>query len=260
PTGAAEMAVPVKADLEAQVANLTARLSGSMNRQMDGRRRELRDLMRALPSIDQLLALPRRRFDEVAARLDRGLELTALNKRRMLEKAASQLRPNVLASRINERRQRVSEQMLKADRVLERMIDRMQARLARADAVFAGLPARLSGETGRARERLANISHRSDTALDIFLRRERSALSAHDRILQSLSYKNVLKRGYAVIRNDDDHVLSSAGAVADGSTISIEFGDGRVKAIAGASDAPGPSSAKKKIVAKPPAPNQGSLF
>ncbi|MDB5523161.1 MAG: xseA, partial [Rhizobium sp.] len=42
PTGAAEMAVPVKADLEAQVANLTARLSGSMNRQMDGRRRELR--------------------------------------------------------------------------------------------------------------------------------------------------------------------------------------------------------------------------
>ncbi|WP_421611133.1 exodeoxyribonuclease VII large subunit, partial [Agrobacterium rosae] len=38
PTGAAEMAVPVKADLEAQLAGLSARLSGSMSRQMDNRR------------------------------------------------------------------------------------------------------------------------------------------------------------------------------------------------------------------------------
>jgi exodeoxyribonuclease VII large subunit len=260
PTGAAEMAVPVKADLEANLANLAARLSGAMNRQMDGRRRELRDLMRALPSIDQILALPRRRFDEAAARLERGLELTALNKRRSFEKAASQLRPDVLSTRIAERRQRLGEQMAKAERVIERMIDRMQARIARADVTLAALPARLAGETLRNRERLGNLARRSDSALDIFLRRERSALAAHDRILQSLSYKNVLKRGYAVIRGEDDHVLSSAAAVAGGATLSIEFADGRVKAAAGEGHTPAHAPAKKKTATKPPPVNQGSLF
>ena len=66
PTGAAEMAVPVKADLQAQMAGVGARLAAAQSRQMDARRQALRALMRALPSLDQLLALPRRRFDEAA--------------------------------------------------------------------------------------------------------------------------------------------------------------------------------------------------
>nr|WP_210341707.1 exodeoxyribonuclease VII large subunit [Rhizobium setariae] len=263
PTGAAEMAVPVKADLEAQISGLAARLSGAINRQMDNRRQGVRSLVRALPSIDQLLALPRRRFDEASARLERGLELTALNRRRAFERTASQLRPDILSARISERRQKVSEQMLKAERVIERLIDRSRARLSRADAVFAGLPARLSGETVRQKERLANIARRSDGALDIFLKRERQALLAHDRILQSLSYKNVLKRGYAVIRDEHDHVLSSAGTVSQGKAIDIEFADGHVKAVAGEGDG-GPQPVKKKPLPKAPASSgasgQGNLF
>jgi len=263
PTGAAEMAVPVKADLDAQVAGLAARLSGAVNRQMDGRRRELRDLMRALPSIDQVLALPRRRLDEAAAWLDRGLELTALNKRRQLERPASRLRPDILSARISERRQRVAEQMLRAERIVERLLDRLKARIARADAVFSGLPARLAGETKRNRDRLASIGRRGDTALDILLRRERQALAAHDRILQSLCYENVLKRGYAVIRGEDDRVLTAAAAIADGAALSIQFADGRVRATAGEGEpgAPPPQAAKKKAPGKSTTPtNQGSLF
>ena len=70
PTGAAEMALPVKAELEAQIASLSARLQGAMSRQMQNRGQALRSLVRALPSLDQLLALPRRRFDEAAAGLN----------------------------------------------------------------------------------------------------------------------------------------------------------------------------------------------
>ena len=42
PTGAAEMAVPVKADLEAEVAALAARLKGAVSRQMEVNRQSLR--------------------------------------------------------------------------------------------------------------------------------------------------------------------------------------------------------------------------
>ena len=66
PTGAAEMAVPVKAELEAGVSALSARLKAAVTRQMDNRRQSVRALARALPSLDQLLALPRRRFDEAS--------------------------------------------------------------------------------------------------------------------------------------------------------------------------------------------------
>ncbi|SCB38200.1 exodeoxyribonuclease VII large subunit [Rhizobium hainanense] len=271
PTGAAEMAVPVKAELEAQLASLTARLQGGVGRQMDQRRQAVRALLRALPSLDQILALPRRRFDEAAAGLGRGLELNTLNKRRSFERTASQLRPDILSNRIAERRQQLTERMTRAERTIERMLDRSRARIERADAVFATLPSRLEAQTGRARDRLGNLVRHADTAIRHQLTRARSELVAQERILQSLSYKNVLKRGYAVVRDEDDRPVSLAAALSTGAAISIEFADGRVSAVTG-DDATPPSSSStassampaKKRATKPvePAapPKQGSLF
>ncbi|MEK1926913.1 MAG: exodeoxyribonuclease VII large subunit, partial [Rhizobium giardinii] len=124
PTGAAEMAVPVKADLEASVSGLSARLKAAVTRQMDNRRHNVRALTRALPSLDQLLALPRRRFDEASAGLGRGLQMNTANKRRAFERTAAHLRPDVLSSRIYERRQKLSEHMIRAERIVERLIHR----------------------------------------------------------------------------------------------------------------------------------------
>jgi len=263
PTGAAEMAVPVKAELEAQVANLAARLGRAMTRQMDIRRREVRDLARALPSLDQVLALPRRRFDEAATRLGRGLEMTTVNKRRSFERVSAHLRPEILSNRISEQRQRLSERMTRGERIIERLFDRFRARIDRADAVLAGFPARLQAQTERQRDRLGNVARRGDSAVANQLARHRQALLSHDRILQSLSYKNVLKRGYAVIRGEGDTVLSSAAQVAAGDHLSIEFHDGAVTATAGEGEpSPVPLPAKKRTVAKAPADTtkQGSLF
>ncbi len=271
PTGAAEMAVPVKAELEAQLASLAARLQGGVSRQMDQRRQSVRALLRALPSLDQILALPRRRFDEAAAGLGRGLELNTLNKRRAFERTASQLRPDILSNRIAERRQQLGERMTRAERTIERMLDRSRARIERADAVFATLPSRLEAQTGRARDRLGNLVRHADTAIRHQLTRARSELVAQERILQSLSYKNVLKRGYAVVRDEDDRPVSLASALSTGAAISIEFADGRVGAITGEGDAaPSPTvpptgaAPAKKRAAKPAEsaapPKQGSLF
>ena len=271
PTGAAEMAVPVKAELEAQLASLSARLQGGVTRQMDQRRQAVRALLRALPSLDQLLALPRRRFDEAASGLGRGLELNTLNKRRSFERIASQLRPDILSNRIAERRQQLNERMTRAERTIERLIDRSRARISRADAVFATLPSRLEAQTGRARDRLGNLVRHADTAIRHQLARARSELVAQERILQSLSYKNVLKRGYAVVRDEGDRPVSLAAALTAGAAISIEFADGRVGAVTGDGSAtPSPAAPStdappsKKRSAKPadPAapPKQGSLF
>ncbi|MEB3043156.1 exodeoxyribonuclease VII large subunit [Rhizobium mulingense] len=261
PTGAAEMAVPVKAELEAQLAALAARLQGCMSRQMDQRRQSVRGLMRALPSLDQLLALPRRRFDEAAAGLGRGLELNTVNKRRGFERVAAHLRPDVLSNRIAERRQRLNERIVRAERMVERLIDRSASRLQRAEAVLASLPARLKTQTDRSRERLGNLSRHADTAIRHQLTRARAELSAQDRVLQSLSYKNVLKRGYAVIRDEEDRPVSQAAGLSAGAAVSIEFADGRIGAVT--TEGGMPPVALKKRPAKQEAgdpPKQGSLF
>jgi exodeoxyribonuclease VII large subunit len=267
PTGAAEMAVPVKAELEAQLSGLAARLQGSTLRQMDQRRQQVRALMRALPSLDQLLALPRRRFDEAASGLGRGLELNTLNKRRSFERTAAHLRPDMLSNRIAERRQMLAERMTRAERTVERLIDRSKSRIGRADAALASLPSRLKSRTSRMRDRLANLSRSADTAVRHQLVRARGELSAQERMLQSLSYKNVLKRGYAVIRDEDNRPVSEAAMLSAGSGISIEFSDGRIGAITTEGGEP-PAGARKRgsktsepKAADPAAPpKQGSLF
>jgi exodeoxyribonuclease VII large subunit len=209
-----------------------------------------------------LLALPRRRFDETALGLGRGLELNTLNKRRSFERVGSHLRPDVLSNRIIERRQMLAERMTRVERTVERLLDRSKSRVSRADAVFSSLPARLKTQIGRARDHLANLSRHTDTAIRHQLTRARGELVAQDRVLQSLSYKNVLKRGYAVIRDDENRPVSQAAALSAGMGISIEFADGRAGAITTEGGTPSAGVKKRPAKVSEPAapPKQGSLF
>jgi exodeoxyribonuclease VII large subunit len=178
----------------------------------------------------------------------------------MMERPAGGLRPDILAARIIERRQRVAELSVKVERVVERLIDRGRSRVARADAAFTSLPNRLRADIARQRDQIVNLATRGESGLANLLRRHRQALAASDRVLQSLSYKNVLKRGYAVIRDEGDRPLSNAAQIVDGAALSIEFADGRVKAIAGEEGGTRPVAQKKKPVSKAEGGGQGSLF
>src|SRR6266852_2840510 len=61
PTAAAEMAVPVRADLLMRVDSLTRRSLACWHRCQEARRTELRAAIRALPTAEELFALPRQR-------------------------------------------------------------------------------------------------------------------------------------------------------------------------------------------------------
>lgn len=73
PTGAAEMAVPVKADLDYTIADLGRRLAGLKTAIVQDRSDRVKALARALPSPKDLLGLASQRFDELSERLPRGL-------------------------------------------------------------------------------------------------------------------------------------------------------------------------------------------
>src|SRR5690606_23531968 len=81
PSAAAEIAVPVRADLEAMLASLAARQQRAISRGLDRHRHALQSTARALPGADQLLAMPRRDLDELSARLARALDANVERKR-----------------------------------------------------------------------------------------------------------------------------------------------------------------------------------
>src|SRR5690242_18761813 len=102
PTGAAEFAVPVKADLEATLASLGARLKAAALRNFERKRQAARAAARALPPPDQWRALPRRRLDEATSGLGRGLSVSVDRRRARLQ--GQRLTPATLSRRINEAR------------------------------------------------------------------------------------------------------------------------------------------------------------
>ncbi len=236
PTGAAEMAVPVKADLEAELASLSARLKSASSRDIDRKRQNLNAMARALPSPDLLLALPRRGFDEISARLGRALEAGTERKRGVL--AAIRIAPPLLARLVRERR----------------VVFNAAAARARPDHLIERL--------GQLKERMGTASKRLDRDVIFAIDQHKRAIGELGRLLSSLSYPAVLGRGYAIVSDADGKALMTAASVKPGSKLSLQFADGKIGASADGDKGPGSASPqrKKKTSSSKSGTGQGSLF
>lgn len=255
PTGAAELAVPVKAELEATLANLGARLRGAVSRMIDRRSQAVRAAARALPTPDQLLALPRRRFDEATSRLGRALTVTTERKRARL--SAVRLSPATLSRRIAETRRHLDRDMLRANAALRSLVRERHIRFDRTRARLSHEP--LARRQEACRLQVASLERRGALAVGRRLERARTQLSQADRLMATLSHKAVLARGFALVRDADGAVLKRAAEISAGAALSIEFADGTANAVATSGDAKPRPAAKPVSKVKEPG-NQGSLF
>jgi len=98
PTAAAELAVPVRAELLAQVAGLGGRLTSGAAQGVQRRRQRLSDLARALPRPERLTEGAAQRLDQVAARLATALQTG--QQARHLRLARLVLQPAALRQRL----------------------------------------------------------------------------------------------------------------------------------------------------------------
>lgn len=96
PTAAAEMAVPVRGELRAQVLDLERRRLGAQGRLLEERRARLISAGRGLPRLSELLGLPRQRFDAVAERLSRALMSNVGAGETRLARVAARLRAGLV--------------------------------------------------------------------------------------------------------------------------------------------------------------------
>lgn len=205
PTAAAEMAVPVHAELAAHVTGLEARLIRAGGQLVSQRRQRLSDLARALPRAEALLAPAAQRFDQWAERFPGSLRALITAKRQELRSTAAGLRSSAIRFQI-----------------------------------------------GKASDRLEQTASRTVRAISARLDQQATRLVALERLRQSLGYPATLRRGYAVVRDEEGHVVTEAGAAAKARMLEIEFSDTRLSVL--------PQKPTKTARARSIPPQQGDLF
>ena len=102
------------------------------------------------------------------------------------------------------------------------------------------------------------------------MQRQQARIAHSGQLLAALSYKSVLTRGFALVRDERGHAVRAAAAVGPGARLDLEFSDGRVGATADADRPAAARASQPKAVASEPKPatpkriakpvDQGSLF
>lgn len=249
PTAAAEIAVPVRLELLGWVGDQQARMTRAVSQRMQTRDQRLRDLARALPRPDALLAGPTQRFDLMADRLPRALTRSVDLRRGRLIEAAASLRPSLLSRALAEQRRRFDQSATRLAPGLTRVVETKREALARRADRLSVKP--IERDLAAKRDRLEALTRRLSSAGQAQVKDWQSRLTALDRLRETLGYRETLKRGYAVVRGDGA-VVTTQVAAQKATALEIEFADGRMTV--------GAAGAKPSTKAKPKPPEQGSLF
>ncbi|MEZ5751397.1 MAG: exodeoxyribonuclease VII large subunit [Paracoccaceae bacterium] len=249
PTAAAELAVPVRADLLAHVATLGARLhrAGTGAVQMRGQR--LDDLSRALPRPELLLATPTQRLDRTSDRFLGSLRALASRKALDLNRAGAGLRPGLLRARIERQGDKLTGLAVRLRPALQTGLSRKADRLAGQRLNAAPLRADLARKTPE----LAARWDRLQAAMTRRMTRATESLDALDRMRRSMGYTQTLARGFAVVRDSEGTPLTSAAAARAAGQLRIEMHDDTFDALTGPRPTP-----RRKATETPD--DQGSLF
>jgi exodeoxyribonuclease VII large subunit len=228
PTAAAEMAIPARADLVADLAQKGSRLIGALNRFAQESRLRLSRVERGIPDLPALLGSARQRLDDRAERAFLALPSLVARRRAVLTSIERRLPdPRSLtaaareAIRDRDLRLRLAAPGLVAARQsgLDLTSHRLDGAVHRALTVLRGRADRVMGRVSEAPLRGA-------------LREARAHLAGLGPRLEAASPMALLQRGYVLVTNPAGVPMTSAAAVKPGGKLRLHFGDGEVDAVA----------------------------
>jgi exodeoxyribonuclease VII large subunit len=186
--------------------------------------------------------------DDLGARLSGGLRRLVERRKTELRAAARGLpQPEALLAAP---RQRLDMAVQRLPQSLRSGLDRRQLALA----VLARRLAAKSPQTGLAvrRERIGQIEQRLHRAFRIALDRKGVRLDGTAKLLASYSYKGVLARGFALVRDADGHPIRAVAQAQPGALLTVMVADGAFDAMVGKGAAP---SARKSARPSGPEPD-----
>ena len=223
PTGAAEKAVPVRTELLARLSERGGRRLRAMERYLGLLRERSGQAARLLPRPDTLIGDRRQRLDFAGQSLSRSLLDKVGTCRATMAESRARLRPAAMHARLRE---------------AARGLQGVSARLS---------PRHLSKTLADRGERLRGLHRALERSGTAGTADRRTRLAALTRTIEALSYQRILDRGYAVVRDGSDRIVSAPGPLATGDALTIEFAGGRrIGAVVGKTGKPRPRKASKQ--------------
>jgi exodeoxyribonuclease VII large subunit len=225
--------VPKQSDLIAETGDLGLRLGVAARRLLEAARRDLKSAARGLPRPEDLVALPRQRFDATEKRLGRALLANTRAHHTRHVRVATRLDPRRLEVRFGRARDRLEAQARRSLEALHRSASARRTRLERSSGRLQ--PGLILQRVERGRERTAALAGRATQAFCNGIRHRRRLLNEPAKLLASLSYQSVLDRGFALVRDGSGAMVRQAAGISPGDRLAIEFADGVVDVEAKAS-------------------------
>jgi exodeoxyribonuclease VII large subunit len=121
-------------------------------------------------------------------------------------------------------------------------------------------PAGLKNRLAQGAERTQLLGMRLDRCQQTRLADAAHRLQGLARVLDSVSHRAVLARGFALVRGSDGKLKRAAAAISAGEALSLTFADGTVPVVAGEEGPTPPKPAKVRPPAKKSTGSQGDLF
>ena len=228
PTAAAEMAIPARADLLADLAQKAARLAGALAATARDRRLRLMRAERLLPDLPSLLGTARQRLDDRGDRL--ALALPNLLERRRSALASFGGRLPDLPAMLSAARDRVRDRGGRLVLALPNLVTTRRHALGLAEQrLLSGL----RQAVGFVHQRAGGILGRLTASVPrAALREARARLDGTAARLESVSPLAVLARGYALVTDPKGAPITQAVVVKPGARMRLRFADGEVRATA----------------------------
>lgn len=204
---------------------------------------------RAVPVRAELIE----RITSADGRLKNGL-VRGLERRRTELRAAANKLPRletifqIPQQRFDRAAERLNAGLVTNTRAAQSKFDRVAARL-RPDA--------LAQDIGRRHDHLARTTARLQPAIKRTMEGHRKHLDGAVRVLESLSHKSVLARGFVMVHREDGSLVRAAKDLNAGDVIDLTFADDHRKAVI---DPPLETTPKPKAKPTKPGGNQGDLF
>ncbi len=228
PTAAAELAVPDRTDLLADLAHKASRLIGALNRGLQESRLRLSRVERGIPDLPALLGSARQRLDERAERALLALPSLVARRRMVLTSVERRLPDG--ASLTAGRRELVRDRGLRLRLSAPGLVAVRRAGLEMASTrLGAAVHRALVVLRGRAERVTARVS---EAPLRSALREARAYLGGASARLDGASPLALLQRGYVYVTTPAGAPVTSAAAVKPGGRLRLHFGDGEVDALA----------------------------
>jgi len=205
PTAAAEMAVPARTELLADMAQKAARLIGGLDRALQTGRRRLEAAAARVPDLPAILGTARMRLDDRAQRLALAL-------------------PNLLAARAGA--------LVRVERHIPDPRALIAARRAAGSLLGLRLLGGLRASVQLHRDAANRVGKRlTSGGIERRLGEQAGRLAVLSARLDGASYERVLARGFVLVRDAAGQAVTRAAGVLPGKKLRLVFGDGEVGVV-----------------------------